>query len=102
VANGGSRIGAYLADGALAGFILLDERDGHLDQFCIRHDLKGQGHATALMDEVKRRAPSGIHLTVNALNSRAIRFYERQSFRKTGEGFNPTSGLPTLHYRWQP
>jgi putative acetyltransferase len=100
--NGGSRIGAFGGSGDLAGFILLDQRDGHLDQFCMRRDLKGAGAARALMAETKRLSPGGVHLDVNAMNIRAIRFYEREGFVRTGEGVNPTSGLPILHYRWRP
>jgi putative acetyltransferase len=102
LAKGGSRIGAFGAGGELAGFMLLDQRDGHLDQFCVRRDLKGSGVAEALMAEAKRLSPGGVHLDVNAMNARAIRFYEREGFQKTGEGVNPTSGLPTVQYRWRP
>ncbi len=102
MAQGGIRLGAFEADGALAGFVLHNASDGHLDQLCVRRDLKGRGVASALMAEVKRLSPAGVHLTVNATNIRAIRFYEREGFRKTGEGVNPTSGLPVFHYRWRP
>lgn len=102
LAKGGLRHGAFAADGTLLGFILHATTDGHLDQFCVRHDLKGTGVATALMAQVKRLSPTGVHLTVNAMNRRAIRFYEREGFVRTGDGVNPTSGLPTFHYRWQP
>lgn len=89
-------------DGSLAGFILHRLADGHLDQFCIRHDLKGRDAAVLMMNEVRRLSPSGIHLTVNALNARAIRFYERQGFAKTGDGVSPGSGLKTYSYGWRP
>jgi putative acetyltransferase len=101
-AKGGLRLGAWDQSGSLAGFILLHLADHQLDQFCVRHDLKGQGVAAFLMAEVKRLSPARIDLTVNASNVRAIRFYTREGFRRTGEGINPTSGLPTFHYRWQP
>jgi putative acetyltransferase len=102
IRTGGSRIGAFGADGQLAGFILLDQRNGHLDQFCVRRDMKGAGVGEAMMIETKRLSPAGITLDVNAMNTRAIRFYEREGFIKTGEGVNPTSGLPTFHYHWRP
>jgi putative acetyltransferase len=91
-----------IADGAMAGFILLHAGDGHLDQFCVRRDLKGRGIAALLMAEARRLSPAGIHLDVNAMNARAIRFYEREGYEKIGEGVNPTSGLPIFHYRWRP
>jgi putative acetyltransferase len=102
LAKGGVRLGAFDENNSLLGFILHHERGGHLDQFCVRRELKGRGVAPALMAEVKRLSPAGIHLTVNAMNARAIRFYEREGFVKTGEGVNPTSGLPIFHYRWRP
>jgi putative acetyltransferase len=101
-AKGGLRIGAFLADGGLAGFILLDPATGHLDQICVRRDLKGAGVARALMAEAKRLSPAGVTLDVNAMNARAIAFYRREAFEKTGDGVNPTSGLPTVRYRWRP
>jgi putative acetyltransferase len=102
LAKGGSRIGAFEEDERLAGFILLNERDGHLDQICVRRDLKGRGIAHGLMAHAMRLSPNGLSLDVNQMNVRAIAFYERLHFVKTGEGVNPTSGLPTFHYRWRP
>jgi putative acetyltransferase len=90
------------ADGAMAGFILHKADEGHLDQLCVRRDRKGRGVAPALMAEAKRLSPDGVHLDVNAMNLRAIRFYEREGFVKTGEGVSPTSGLPIFRYRWRP
>jgi putative acetyltransferase len=102
LAKGGMRLGAFDAAGTVLGFVLHNAADGHLDQICVRRDLKGHGVAQALMAEVKRLSPAGVHLDVNAMNARAIRFYEREGFVKTGEGVNPTSGLPIFHYRWRP
>jgi putative acetyltransferase len=102
LAAGGLRLGAFDAEGNLLGFFLHNAPDGHLDQFCIRRDLKGSGIASSLMAEVKRLSPAGVRLTVNAMNARAIRFYEREGFAKESKGINPTSGLPTFHYRWRP
>ncbi len=90
------------ADGAMAGFILHDPADGHLDQICVRRDLKGGGAAGLLLAEARRLSPAGVHLSVNAMNHRAIRFYEREGFVRTGEGVSPTSGLPIFRYRWRP
>lgn len=88
--------------GNMAGFILLDPEKGHLDQICVHRDLKGQGIAQELLAEARRLSPSQLTLDVNLMNTRAIRFYERQGFQRTGTGVNPHSGLPIAHYRWQP
>jgi putative acetyltransferase len=89
-------------DGALAGLILLKVDSGHLDQVCVAVPFKGAGLAKALMAEARRLSPAGLHLDVNAINTRAIRFYEREGFVRAGEGVNPRSGLPTVRYVWRP
>jgi putative acetyltransferase len=96
-------IGAYEeATGRMAGFILIDVDGGHLDQICVRHDVKGAGVGLALIDESKRLCPAGLTLGVNVRNTRAVAFYEREGFVRTGESINPQSGLPIYHYRWRP
>lgn len=101
-AGGACHVATDPADGTMAGFILLHLADGHLDQFCVRCDLKGFGVAAPMMAEARRLSPQGLHLEVNALNTRAIRFYERQVFQRTGTGVSSTSGQPILFYRWHP
>ncbi len=93
---------ARTADGRLVGFILIDPAAAHLDQICVAHELKGAGYGLTLLREAQRLSPRCIDLSVNALNHRAIRFYEREGFLRTGEGVNPNSGLPVFHYRWAP
>jgi putative acetyltransferase len=87
--------------GAMAGFILVNPTDGHLDQFCVRRDLKGTGVAALMMAETRLLSPMGLHLDVNALNTRAIRFYEREGFERTGDGISKTTGQTILFYRWR-
>jgi putative acetyltransferase len=43
-----------------------------------------------------------VQLDVNAENHRAIRFYERNGFLKTGVGANPLSGRDTVKMEWRP
>ncbi len=96
------RLAFDVSGGALAGFILISPRSGLMDQICVARTLKGSGVAEALLTEARRLSPTRIILDVNVLNVRAIRFYKKQGFLKTGEGVNPRSGLPIYHYRWQP
>jgi putative acetyltransferase len=100
--NGQCRIATETTSGKIAGFILINPRTSLLDQICVGITWKGRGLAEALMAEARRLSPREIRLDVNAMNHRAIRFYEREGFVKTGEGVNPRSGLPIFHYRWQP
>ena len=91
-----------LFDTVLLGFIAVHPSTGDLDQICVRSDVKGGSAALDLLNHAKTLSPRLLTLKVNAANPRAIRFYEREGFVKTGEGVNPHSNLPIFHYRWQP
>jgi putative acetyltransferase len=84
----------------LLGFVTIDG-GGYLDQLVVAPAEWGSGLAAALVDEAKRRSPQGVALKVNADNHRAIRFYLRNGFAKTGEEFN-SSGRLILNLLWQP
>lgn len=101
-AGGMCRIAAEDPTGTPLGFIMIRDSDGLLDQICVANHCKGDGTARQLLDEARRLCPNGVMLSVNALNPRAIRFYEREGFVRTGAGVNPNSGLPILHYRSSP
>lgn len=88
-------------NGAMAGFVTIDPRTGHLDQIAVARQARGSGAAQALLDEAKRRAPGRVRLDVNAANPRAVAFYLREGFRKVGEGVNPRSGLATIDLEWR-
>lgn len=98
-AQGGETICAFAGKHPL-GFILLDCERGVLEQIAIWPALFGTGIGTLLLDEAKRRCPSGLSLEVNADNARALRFYEKSGFERAEFGVNPASGLPTWHMRW--
>ena len=85
----------------LVGFVTLDG-SGYLDQLVVKPDYWGSKLASALVDETKRLSPDGVTLEVNKDNARAIRFYERNGFRRAGEDVNPTSGRPVLRMSWRP
>jgi putative acetyltransferase len=85
--------------GALLGFVTIDA-SGYLDQLVVAPDHWGSEIATLLVDEAKRRSPSGITLLVNADNARAIRFYQRSGFARVGEDVNE-SGRPVLKMAWK-
>jgi putative acetyltransferase len=87
--------------GKLAGFVIFNAVSGWLDQFAVHPDAFGAGISRALMREAKRLAPGFLQLDVNADNARAVAFYEREGFRRTGEGVNPNSGAQTLSMEWR-
>jgi putative acetyltransferase len=91
---------ARSALGILAGFLILNRVSGWLDQIAISPDAFGAGVARELMAQAKRLSPGFLQLDVNADNSRALAFYEREGFRRTGEGTNPNSGARTLSLEW--
>jgi putative acetyltransferase len=88
------------SDGRMAGFITYD-KSGHIDQLVAGVHAWGTGAAVALLDEAKRASSGALHLDVNQDNPRAVRFYEREGFRRTRAGINAASGLATWRYAWR-
>jgi putative acetyltransferase len=89
-------------DGALAGFMTIDQKTGYLDQIVVAPEHWGKGVAPALLDAAKQLSPAGITLLVNKDNARAIRFYEKHGFAYAGEDKNPVSGIPVNRMTWEP
>jgi putative acetyltransferase len=87
-------------DGAMVGFVTIDDT-GYLDQLVVSPAQWGTDISRRLVDEAKRLAPGGVTLKVNADNGRAIRFYERNGFTKTGEEVN-SSARAVLLMAWTP
>jgi putative acetyltransferase len=88
--------------GALAGFVTVDPKTRYLDQIVVAPEHWGSGIAPALLDEAKRRSPTGLTLLVNKDNARAIAFYDRYGFVYDGEDKNPVSGIAVNRMRWRP
>jgi putative acetyltransferase len=83
----------------MVGFVT-HEKPGHIDQLCVAADAWGSGAAGVLLNAVKRLSGGSLTLEVNQDNPRAVRFYEREGFRRAGEGRNASSGLSTWRYEW--
>jgi putative acetyltransferase len=90
------------ANSKLVGFVTVDPQTGYLDQIVVAPETWGARIAPALMAEAKRLSPRGLDLKVNADNSRAIRFYEKNGFAITGDDVNPLSGAPIRKMSWRP
>jgi putative acetyltransferase len=86
----------------LVGFVLFDPARQWLEQIAVAPRGKGKGAAGALIDRARAACPDGFGLDVNADNVRALAFYRREGFVRTGEGTNPLSGLPVVALRWTP
>ena len=100
-AQGCTTLAARDIFGKLAGFVIFNSVSGWLDQFAVHPETFGTGIAGELMREAKRLSPGFLELDVNADNARAVAFYEREGFRRTGEGVNPNSGARTLSMEWR-
>lgn len=87
-------------DGALVGFVTIDGT-GYLDQLVVSPAQWGSDVSRALVDDAKRLSPNGVTLKVNADNIRAIKFYMRNGFVKTGDEVN-TSGRAVDLMEWKP
>jgi putative acetyltransferase len=98
----GSRSLVALKDGSIVGALVVNPETGYLDQIVVAADHQGSGVAEILLSEARRLSPTKLDLHVNQDNSRAIRFYEKHGFAKTGEDVNPRSGAPIYLMRWQP
>ena len=89
-------------DGALIGFVTVEEASGYLDQIVVAPEAWGSGLAEALLHEAKRISPQGIELMVNTDNARAIQFYVKHGFMVTGAGVSPLSKRPLHRMSWRP
>jgi putative acetyltransferase len=99
--QGCATLAARNQSGNLTGFVIFNRVSGWLDQIAVHPNAFGAGIAEALMREAKRLSPGFLLLDVNADNVRALTFYEREGFRRTGEGINPNSGAATLSMEWR-
>ncbi|MBS7540199.1 GNAT family N-acetyltransferase [Ancylobacter lacus] len=102
--DGSQAVGEAAEEGdglSLAGFVVVSPATGYLDQLVVGPRWFGAGVAAALLAEARRLSPHRLELHVNQDNPRAVRFYEREGFVRTGEGTNPRSGLPIWRYEWQ-
>jgi putative acetyltransferase len=85
----------------LAGLVTVDPAGGWIDQMLVGLAFQGSGVARALMTEAKRLSPNGLSLDVNADNGRAIAFYQREGFARTGGRIN-SQGAAIDIMAWTP
>ncbi|MGL5363032.1 MAG: GNAT family N-acetyltransferase [Bosea sp. (in: a-proteobacteria)] len=102
LAAGGARQRVAVIAEEPVGLLVIHPETGYLDQIAVAPAHQGKVLSRQLLADARQIAPGDITLTVNQLNSRAIRFYEREGFVRGASGISPTSGLPTWHYAWSP
>lgn len=85
---------------AMAGYALVNPHTSYLDQIAVAPESQGSGIALKMLNAARTLSPAKLSLHVNQSNTRAIRFYEREGFVKSGDGVNPRSGLPIYFYSW--
>jgi len=89
-------------DGAMIGFVTIDQKIGYLDQLVVAPELWRSGIGRMLVDEAKHLSPEKIELHVNQDNERAIALYVKLGFSITGESVSKHSGLPLYVMTWVP
>jgi len=88
--------------GGLAGFITVNPADGELDQIVVANSDRGSGVASLLMREAKRIARGPMTMRINENNSRAIRFCEREGFRKMALTQAGAGNIRIWNMGWRP
>ena len=88
--------------GELVALLAIDPEQRWLRQLFVDPRVHGSGVGTALLEEAKRRMPSGFFLHTNADNTNARRFYEARGLRLTGEAPHPQWGELQARYEWSP
>lgn len=88
-------------DGAMIGFVTIDEKTGYLDQLVVAPEHWRSGIGRTLLDEAKRLSPEKIELHVNQDNARAIALYAKAGFAIAGKSVNKHSGAPVFLMSWQ-
>ncbi len=90
------------SDSQLAGFIVLHENSGYLDQIFVAPPMQHQGIGTLLLNKAKELSPDGIYLDTLQSNTKSRRFYEKHGFQPGRVGINSNNGQPDIEYRWIP
>ena len=98
----GSRSLVAVREGRIVGALVVNPQSGYLDQIVVATQHQGLGVADVLLAEARRLSPARLDLHVNQDNARAIGFYEKHGFTKTGEDVNPRSGAPIYNMSWRP
>jgi putative acetyltransferase len=87
--------------GQIVGLLVVDPLTGYLDQLVVAPDAQRRGIAAVLLAEARGISPQELSLHVNQDNTRAIAFYEKHGFVKSGTHVNSRSGAPVFLMKWK-
>ncbi len=100
LAAGWSLYVATIAD-RIVGMLAIRPGDKHLDQLFVAPSFQGRGIGKALLAFARTQMPNEMWLRTPVENLRAIRWYEREGFRKEREELRPDHPLKRGYYRWR-
>lgn len=88
-------------DGEIVGFLAL--QGDLVDRLYVAVERQGRGIGSALLDEARRRSPTGLRLFTHQKNVGARAFYERRGFVAVRFGISPPpESEPDVEYAWPP
>lgn len=84
----------------IAGFMVVIEEEGELNQLFVDSDYQNRGLGTALIAKAKEICPQGLTLTTLQSNTKACLFYENHDFQPGCLSINQINGQPNIEYHW--
>ncbi len=88
-------------NGRLRGFVTVHPVTKQLHNLVVAPEALGSGLAKLLLTEARDIAPARIAVDVVRHNARALRFFEREGFRRIGEGSDALTGDGTVKLEWR-
>jgi putative acetyltransferase len=87
------------ATGRMRGFVTVNPAANHLHYIVVAPEALGSGLAKSLLAEARALAPGRIETEVAAHNARALRFFEREGFRRADA--QPAKSDETVRLEWR-
>ncbi len=87
--------------GRIVGMLAIRPKDRHLDQLFVAPSFQRRGIGKALLAFARTQMPAEIWLRTAVDNVRAVRWYEREGFRKEREELRPDHPWKRGYYRWR-
>ena len=88
-------------NGRLRGVVTVHPVTKQLHNRVVAPEALGSGLAKLLLVEARDVAPARMAVDVLRDNARALRFFEREGFRRIGEGVDELTGEETVKMEWR-